>query len=114
MAEFRLSRFTRSFDELLRAHQKYAEKEIRTTMTTASPTQQQEKTKDSLSSSRCSSDNHHHQEDDDKLVERVVQLVRDFYRQHSEIKASHGWPHVARVYEHARRACADHRAGTVL
>jgi uncharacterized protein len=34
----------------------------------------------------------------------AFEATRAFYQKHSEIKASHGWDHVSRVYEHSRNA----------
>jgi uncharacterized protein len=42
----------------------------------------------------------------DKATQEVLQLVRHFYQEHTEIKISHGLPHVLRVYEHASEAIA--------
>jgi uncharacterized protein len=36
--------------------------------------------------------------------EKVLQRVHSFYRQHTEIKASHGIDHILRVYQHALKA----------
>jgi uncharacterized protein len=37
-------------------------------------------------------------------TEKVLQSVHRFYRQHTEIKASHGIDHILRVYQHAMQA----------
>jgi uncharacterized protein len=37
-------------------------------------------------------------------TQKVLQSVHSFYRQHTEIKASHGIDHILRVYQHALKA----------
>lgn len=44
----------------------------------------------------------------DLLTEKVMTLVKLFYEDHKEIKASHGLNHIMRVYHHATMAIACH------
>jgi uncharacterized protein len=41
-------------------------------------------------------------------TEKVLQSVHNFYRQHTEIKSSHGIDHILRVYDHAMQAIQCH------
>lgn len=41
-------------------------------------------------------------------TEKVIELVKCFYRDHGEIKVSHGLDHIMRVYQHAVKAIACH------
>jgi uncharacterized protein len=41
-------------------------------------------------------------------TERMMEQVKTFYHQHTEIKASHGMDHILRVYEHTVQAIACH------
>lgn len=43
------------------------------------------------------------------IIEMVHEKVEAFYRQHTEIKESHGIKHVVAVYEHAQKAIQVHK-----
>lgn len=49
------------------------------------------------------------EDDDNAMVRRVHSAVAAFYQRHFEIDASHGWPHVVRVYQHT--VCALQQVG---
>ena len=38
------------------------------------------------------------------LIPKAVEKVQDFYAQHIEIKASHGWNHIEAVFDHTNKA----------
>src|SRR5210317_108024 len=47
-----------------------------------------------------------------ETLSQAVKLVQDFYLDHPEIKASHGWKHIHAVWEHAQRALISFRDET--
>lgn len=49
-----------------------------------------------------------HQTLADTTTDKVLSLVRQFYKDHPEIKVSHGMDHVERVFDHACRAVKVH------
>lgn len=53
-------------------------------------------------------DNNNNSNNEMTIMRRVLELVRQFYKVHTEIKTSHGLEHVLRVYEHACRAIEAH------
>jgi uncharacterized protein len=44
----------------------------------------------------------------DEVTNKAIKLVQGFYLANSQIKASHGWQHVHRVYQHAEQAIQCH------
>ena len=44
-----------------------------------------------------------------QFVQQLLQVVRAFYQDHTEIKASHGLDHIMRVYNHTCQAIAVHQ-----
>jgi len=52
--------------------------------------------------------NNPHPPSPDVVIERALEHVKQFYQQHTEIKASHGLQHVLAVYDHSVKAIACH------